>query len=248
MAMKYILFLAAASGFLPVLTLRYKAARARFKSLLTESPIIQEQIVNLHNKIRREVVPSASNMVKMSWGEEPAKNARTVSKYCDTVESDVVDRRLANTFCGENIHLAPFPYSWSHVIEIWYNESKNFKYGEYISQDEVVTRHYTQLVWATSYLIGCGVAVCRQQRIYHYLYICHYCHEGNDPETIYLPYKEGPPCGDCPNHCDDKLCTNPCLFFDERTNCETQIKYLGCSHPSVQLFCKASCNCDTEIK
>ncbi|XP_040839054.1 cysteine-rich secretory protein 1 [Ochotona curzoniae] len=245
LAMKYFLCLAAVAGFLPVLTLRHEAA---LKTLLTESTAVQEEIVNLHNTLRRKVIPEASNMLKMSWGEEAAENARTVSKYCDPEGSDPIDRRLENTFCGENIYMSALPYSWSQVIGIWYSESKNFSYGKYVSQDLVITHHYTQLVWASSYLIGCGVAVCRKEKLFHYLYVCHYCHEGNDPERIYLPYKKGTPCGDCPTHCDDKLCTNPCLFYDELTNCETRVKALGCRHSSLKLLCNATCNCNTEIK
>ncbi|XP_008063345.1 cysteine-rich secretory protein 1 [Carlito syrichta] len=248
MAVKYLLLLVAAAGLLPVLAMRVKPAKVQFDKLLTEMENVQEEIVNVHNTLRRGVVPSAGNMQKMSWSEEAAQNARIYSKYCDATESNPLERRLANTFCGENMHVASYPVSWSHVIGVWHSESKNFKYGQWTSDDDIMTDHYTQIVWATSYLIGCGIASCRQKGLPRYLYICHYCHEGNYPETKNQPYKTGTPCEECPHDCEDKLCTNPCLYYDEYTNCDEQIQSLGCNHSSSALFCKASCLCDTEIK
>ncbi|XP_004424093.2 PREDICTED: cysteine-rich secretory protein 1 [Ceratotherium simum simum] len=249
MTMKHFLFLAAAAGFLPVLSIRAKPARVPYNALLTELTTVQEEIVTVHNTLRRGVVPPASNMLKMNWSEEAARNARVSSNQCDLRESNALPRRITNTFCGENKHLTSYPISWSNVIGIWYSESKYFKYGEWISTDDDITiEHYTQVVWATSYLIGCGISSCRKGKSTQYLYICHYCHEGNEPDKENKPYNMGTPCGDCPNDCEDKLCTNPCLYYDEYSNCTTQKRVLGCRHVSVRLLCKASCLCDTEIK
>uniref|UniRef100_A0A8C9A4S4 Cysteine rich secretory protein 1 n=1 Tax=Prolemur simus TaxID=1328070 RepID=A0A8C9A4S4_PROSS len=249
MAMKCFLVLVAAIGFLPVLARREKPPKVPFQELVTELAAVQEEIVNAHNTLRRGVVPPASNMLKMNWSEEAAQNARAFSKYCDMVESNPLERRITSSFCGENMHMTSYPVSWSHVIRIWYNESKYFKYGEQIStDDDTVTNHYTQIVWATSYLVGCGIMSCRKGGLPWYFYVCHYCHEGNDPDTRNRPYKTGNPCGDCPNDCEDKLCTNPCIYDDEYAHCEQQIRGFGCSHLSTKLFCKATCLCNTEIR
>uniref|UniRef100_A0A8C8TSI8 Cysteine-rich secretory protein 4 n=2 Tax=Peromyscus maniculatus bairdii TaxID=230844 RepID=A0A8C8TSI8_PERMB len=254
MAVKYFLLIAvaaAATVFVPVLAVRHaKRHRALYNKLVTESQTDpQEEIVNAHNAFRRKVSPPAKNMLKMSWSSAAAGNARIQARYCDTSHSDPLERRLSNTFCGENIHLEHYPYSWSKVIEVWYNESKHFTYGEWpSSDDEYETDHYTQMVWAVSYLIGCDVASCRRHKAAIYLYVCHYCHEGNNPDSLNKPYKQGLPCADCPHNCEDGLCTNPCLYYDEYNNCDKQVKRTGCTHPSVQQFCKASCLCKTEIK
>ncbi|XP_047415345.1 cysteine-rich secretory protein 1 isoform X3 [Sciurus carolinensis] len=247
-AMKYFLILAvAAAGFLPVL--ETKLFKTQYTKLNTKSTAVQEEIVNTHNALRRRVVPPARNMLKMSWSEEAAGNAKILSKFCDWTDSNPLERRIKNTFCGENVYLGSKSVSWSHVIEIWYNESKNFVYGEWTSTDEDIrTDHYTQIIWASSYLIGCAVSLCHKQSVPQYLYICHYCHEGNNPDTINVPYKKGTPCEDCPNNCEDRLCTNPCLYYDEHNNCEAKAKVLGCKHLSVKEFCKATCLCKTEIK
>nr|XP_058932553.1 cysteine-rich secretory protein 1 [Kogia breviceps] len=246
MTMKH-LFLAAAAVFLHVLITRAKPPKVPYDTLLTELATVQEEIVTVHNTLRRGVFPPASNMLKMNWSEEAARNARMLSKDCELVESNALKRRITNTFCGENMHLTSYPISWSNVIRIWYSESKYFKYGEWTStDDDMMIEHYTQVVWATSYLIGCGISSCRKG--IQYLYICHYCHEGNDPDKKNVPYNKGTPCRDCPNNCEDKLCTNPCIYYDEYSNCKTQTRGPACSHQSVKRLCKASCLCPTEIK
>lgn len=53
---------------------------------------------------------------------------------------------LSDTFCGENVYLASYAMSWSNVIKIWYNESKYFEYGKWMSEDDGQTvDHYTQV-------------------------------------------------------------------------------------------------------
>nr|XP_045012903.1 cysteine-rich secretory protein 1 [Jaculus jaculus] len=242
--MKFFLFLSVAAVFVPALAIRSKATRALFNKLSTELVAAQEEIVKVHNAFRRKVQPPARNMMKLNWSLPAAENARILARYCDFAQSDPIERRLKNTFCGENMHLESYPSPWSYVIELWFNESKHFTYGKWPStDDDITTDDYTQMVWASTYLIGCDVASCRKKKAEQYLYICHYCHEGNDPDTINLPYKAGPSCGDCPNHCEDRLCTNPCVHYDEYNNCDKQMKVLGCEHPSVKLLCKASCLC-----
>ncbi|XP_053769873.1 cysteine-rich secretory protein 1 isoform X2 [Desmodus rotundus] len=246
MTMKRFLFLAAAAGFLPVLIA--KPAMVPYSAILTDLATVQDEIVSLHNSIRKTVVPEAGNMLKMSWNEEAAQNARILSKDCDLTESNAVRRRITHTFCGENKHLTSHAISWSYVIQIWYNESKNFRYGYWSPVDDVKNAaRYTQIVWATSYLIGCGVSPCCKKMSPQYLYVCHYCHEGNEPETRHQPYVLGSPCEDCPNNCEDGLCTNPCIYYDEYTNCKVLKQVHGCGHPSVALLCRASCLCNTEI-
>ncbi|XP_003505699.1 cysteine-rich secretory protein 1 [Cricetulus griseus] len=256
MAVKYFLLFAAAAAaaavvFVPVLAIKnLKLQRALYNNLVTEFQTKpQEEIVKAHNVLRRTVYPTARNMLKMSWNKAAATNARILARYCDMSDSDPLERRLNETFCGENRHLDHYPHSWTNIIEIWHNESKHFTYGEWpSSDDDFQTNHYTQMVWATSYLIGCDVASCRRYNTISFLYVCHYCHEGNNPYTLNMPYKEGSPCEDCPNDCDEGLCTNPCPYYDEYNNCDKQLATKGCSHPAVLLFCKASCLCKTEIK
>ncbi|XP_042636260.1 cysteine-rich secretory protein 1 [Orycteropus afer afer] len=245
MTVKHFLFLIAAFGFQPVSAGREKPG-VPYNTLLTTLATVQEEIVNVHNNFRRHVTPSARNMLKMSWSEDAAQNARTLTSQCNPVDSYPPDRQIGENFCGENMFFASYPMSWSSVIEMWYNESKYFTYGKWKRLGKK-TDHYTQVVWAISYLIGCGVTLCGERRSNRYLYICHYCHEGNDYKKN-KPYKDGLPCADCPDACEDRLCTNPCPYADAIIICKKKIKKLGCNDKLVGQYCKASCLCTTEIK
>lgn len=49
------------------------------------------------------------------------------------------------------MHFGRYPYSWSKVVEMWYNESKYFTYGEWpSSDDDFETSHYTQVIYNLS--------------------------------------------------------------------------------------------------
>nr|XP_056712792.1 serotriflin-like [Euleptes europaea] len=128
-------------------------------------PKMQKIIVNKHNKIRRNVKPTAANMLQMD----------------------------------------------------------NFKYGVGTTDPKQNIFGYTQIIWYNSYLIGCAVAYC-PEITFPYVYICHYCPGGNLKKQVARPYKEGPPCRDCPNKCKDKLCTNPCKYRDKLWNCKDLLK------------------------
>ncbi|CAL4078789.1 unnamed protein product [Meganyctiphanes norvegica] len=91
---------------------------------------------------------------------------------------------------------------WSLVIQGWYNEVFNTPISIVDSFDSGVTTrkiaHYTQLVWAETYEIGCG-AVSYSNSKYGYdsstLYVCNYGPGGNIlGEEM---YKTGNPASEC---------------------------------------------------
>ncbi|XP_056344541.1 cysteine-rich venom protein kaouthin-2-like isoform X2 [Oenanthe melanoleuca] len=164
----------------------------------------QKLIVDRHNALRRGVKPTASNMMKMEWSPAAAKNAQNWANHCFLRHSPPHLRRT-NVPCGENLFMSSTPLSWPGVLQAWYNEEKNFEYGTGAKTEGAMFGHYTQMVWHNSYKVGCGLAFCNNTR-YSYFYVCHYCPAGNLISSMKTPYKEGEPCGDCPNACEDGLC------------------------------------------
>ncbi|KAG2467781.1 cysteine-rich venom protein-like isoform X1 [Polypterus senegalus] len=204
---------------------------------------LQNTIVKQHNNFRKQVNPSARNMVKMMWSPEIALNAYKMAKSCKLHHSSHDELQILNYTCGENIYIATRKNSWHRAIQMWHDEHKHFKYGVG-AINNFVTGHYTQVVWFISFLIGCSFAKCGTSNP-KYLYVCQYCPGGNTNDDT--PYKEGMPCADCLESCEDRLCTNPCIYQDKYSNCEEESKKYGCDD-SLNEDCPATCSCENEIK
>ncbi|XP_037617514.1 cysteine-rich venom protein TEL1-like [Sebastes umbrosus] len=206
-------------------------------------PVNANHIVNKHNALRRGVQPTASNMLEMSWSSEAAANAQKWANSCSMNHSPASSREISTSGCGENLYMSSFENTWENAIQSWYDEVKDYRYGVGSTNGGVIG-HYTQVVWYRSNKVGCGVAICPNAS-YKYFYVCQYCPAGNS--DMDHPYQSGPTCGDCPNACDKKLCTNPCPYADKYSNCADLKKQWTCSSSDVSSWCPASCKCTTQI-
>ncbi|XP_038032772.1 cysteine-rich venom protein-like [Anas platyrhynchos] len=220
------------------------------QQMLQQQNIIQlknkQVILKEHNQIRRSVVPTARNMLKMVWNERAAKNAQKWAKKCEMEISPTDQRVIDGITCGENILLSSQPKTWAETIQVWNSQGSNFKYGFGATTKNANVKSYAQLVWYNSYQVGCAVAYCPRNQ-YNYFYVCHYCPPGNNIMQVAAPYKSGPRCADCPGHCDNGLCTNPCRHRDAFPNCKNMRTLFGCRHPVVREKCAATCKCTTQI-
>ncbi|XP_054826630.1 cysteine-rich venom protein Cau1-like [Eublepharis macularius] len=174
------------------------------------SPEIQQQILDKHNDLRREVEPTARNMLKMT------------------------------------IYRSNFVSSWPEVVDYWNTKKDNFQYGVGRIDPSKSIYSYTQAIWYNSYMLGCGISYCPDSQ-YPFMYICQYCPAGNIAGRIGTPYNEGPPCGDCPKYCEDKLCTNPCKYVDLINDCDKLKALMGCSKANKHGLCNATCKCKNKI-
>ncbi|NXS61252.1 CRIS2 protein, partial [Brachypteracias leptosomus] len=216
-----------------------------FDALSTTKADQQKLIVDKHNDLRRGVKPTASNMMKMQWSPEAAKNAQKWADQC-TMSHSPANMRTTDVICGENLFMSSAPFPWPDVAQAWYDEEKDFAYGIGAKTPGAVVGHYTQMIWYNSYQVGCAVAYCPTNH-YNYFYVCQYCPSGNNAMQIATPYRSGPKCADCPGHCDRGLCTNPCKYQDLYANCRNLKILFGCHHPLVKEKCPATCRCTTQI-
>nr|XP_021521120.1 cysteine-rich secretory protein 3 isoform X2 [Aotus nancymaae] len=217
-----------------------------FTTLSTTQTQVQREIVNKHNELRKAVSPPARNMLKMKWNKEAAANAQKWANMCNYRHSNPSDRKTSLK-CGENLYCRVAPNSWSQVIQSWFDERDDFEFGVGPKTPDAVVGHYTQVVWYSSYLVGCGNASCPNQKVLKYYYVCHYCPAGNWANRLYVPYEQGSPCASCPDDCDDGLCTNVCKYEDLYSNCASLKATFTCKHQLVRDSCKASCNCTNSI-
>ncbi|XP_025949641.1 cysteine-rich venom protein-like [Dromaius novaehollandiae] len=211
-------------------------------------PVAQkrQEILDQHNEIRRSVIPTASNMLKMEWSEKAAISAQKWANKCQMKSSPREERLIDGVPCDENILQLTYPKTWSEAISTWYSQIAGFKYGSESLKYTANIQSYTQLIQYNSYQVGCAVAYCPNSR-FNYFYVCHYYPPRNNQVPAATPYKIGPKCGDCPGHCDRGLCTNPCKLQDLLTNCANLRSLFGCDFEMVRKKCPAACRCTTEI-
>ncbi|KAM6434054.1 cysteine-rich secretory protein 2 [Rhynochetos jubatus] len=206
----------------------------------------QKLILEQHNEIRRSVIPTARNMLKMVWSEKAAKNAQKWANKCGMKISPRDQRVINGITCSENVLLSSYPRTWAETIQVWYSQSSNFKYGFGATAKHVNIKSYIRLIWYNSCQVGCAVSYCPKNQ-FNYIYVCQYCSERNNAMQIATPYKSGPKCADCPGHCDRGLCTNPCKYQDVFGNCRNLKILFSCNHSLVKEKCPATCRCTTQI-
>ncbi|XP_061478302.1 serotriflin-like [Rhineura floridana] len=207
----------------------------------------QQEILDKFNAFRRGVQPTARNMLKMTWSEKAANSAKKWARKCIGKSSPLEERNVDGILCGESISQSNFIRTWPNVIQQWNSSGSTFIFGSKKIAPEKHFLGYTQIVWYNSHEVGCTFAHCPENE-FPFFYMCRFCPLGNIEQQLPTPYKEGPSCGDCPAHCEDKLCTNPCKYADKSDQCAQLIDNFKCKMNWVQQQCNASCKCTTEIK
>ncbi|XP_028614837.1 glioma pathogenesis-related protein 1 [Grammomys surdaster] len=171
---------------------------------VTNEDFIKE-CVQVHNQLRSKVNPAARNMLYMSWDSKLAQIAKAWATSCEFKHNPQLHSRIHPNFTalGENIWFGSLSlFSVSSAISAWYKEIKDYDFST--RKCTGVCGHYTQVVWADSYKLGCAVQLCLKGTIF----ICNYGPAGNYPTW---PYKQGATCSNCPkdDKCLNNLCTNP---------------------------------------
>uniref|UniRef100_A0A674P635 Cysteine-rich secretory protein LCCL domain containing 1a n=1 Tax=Takifugu rubripes TaxID=31033 RepID=A0A674P635_TAKRU len=192
-------------------------AKQRGKRAISDSDA--QLILDLHNKLRGQVYPPASNMEYMVWDTELE---RTAAEWAETCLWEHGPAGLLPQI-GQNLgaHWGRYRPPTFHV-QAWYDEVKDYSfpypqecntYCPFKCSGPVCT-HYTQLVWATSSRIGCAVNLCYNMNVWGQIWakaiylVCNYSPKGN--WWGHSPYKHGTPCSACPpsygGGCKDNLC------------------------------------------
>ncbi|NWY65984.1 GLIP1 protein, partial [Erithacus rubecula] len=171
-----------------------------------------EDCVRAHNTFRSKVNPPASNMLRMSWDAALAKSAKAWAKKCkfDHNTKLKIPGKMHPTFpfVGENIWTGTAHiFSVDEALRSWFSEVSSYDF----STNRCIGKcgHYTQVVWAESFKVGCAVHFCNTVENFPGLFqaahfVCNYGPPGNYPRK---PYKEGQACSRCRNEkCVDNLC------------------------------------------
>ena len=118
--------------------------------------------------------------------------------------------QVARFRVGQNLHQSrttrpdaeDLAAEWVRAVEGWYSEVAQFPATEAAVTNyrfSPATGHYSQLVWAATTRLGCGLAQYREGRFVSRLLVCNYGEAGN---LISAPvYRPGPACSRCPGLC-----------------------------------------------
>ncbi|VDH95753.1 peptidase inhibitor 16 [Mytilus galloprovincialis] len=169
-------------------------------------------MTRLHNEFRSKTAKEngAADMMKMKWDYTAANVAQKWADQCEFKHS-------TNKY-GENLFVTTAQDVYKAMdqsVNSWFNEVRFYNYNYDCYSDSCFKKvgHYTQLVWAKTSLLGCGIRKCNKVigtvMSNAYLVVCNYSPAGNIMKNKILnkPYTKGKPCSKCPGYCtSESLC------------------------------------------
>ncbi|XP_056089987.1 peptidase inhibitor 16-like isoform X2 [Rhinichthys klamathensis goyatoka] len=170
-------------------------------------------IVDMHNKLRSQVQPSAAFMQKVVWDETLRVVAEAYAAKC------IWDHNpdLQKLTLGENLYLTTGPFNATAATVSWFEENVDYNYENKFCPEDKMCGHYTQMVWADTNRIGCATHFCDTVEGLGFskstLLVCDYYPQGNVPG--HFPYVSGEPCSKCPENlpvCEEEICVRENLF------------------------------------
>ncbi|XP_072305555.1 uncharacterized protein [Eucyclogobius newberryi] len=166
----------------------------------------EELLVELHNRYRGVVQPSASAMLPLRWDGNLKLLAEGYAAKCEWNHNpDLEDT-------GENLFAGTGKLDLERALEKWFLERVDYNYYNNSCEEDKMCGHYTQMVWADTHRVGCAVHLCAQMEGLDWtdptqFLVCNYFPAGNyDDER---PYVEGDWCSQCPANlqtCENNLC------------------------------------------
>ncbi|XP_052063077.1 peptidase inhibitor 16-like [Mytilus californianus] len=167
-------------------------------------------MLKLHNECRSKTAKEdrAADMMKMRWDYTAANVAQKWADQCKWQHS--------SSKYGENLFISSAQDIYKVIgqaVNSWYNEKKYYNYNHCSSDCIKKCGHFTQVVWAKSSRLGCGIRKCNKvigtSFTNSYFVVCNYSPAGNMVKDKILgkPYTKGEPCSECPGYCtSESLC------------------------------------------
>jgi uncharacterized protein YkwD len=130
-----------------------------------------------HNAARANVSPvPATPLPAMSWDATVAAAAQAWADQC------MFSHNAGNY--GQNLYASTggSPPSPKTVVDNWVSEVSDYNYAANTCSG--VCGHYTQVVWRSSTLLGCGIKTCTTNSPFSgsgawYIVVCNYSPAGN---------------------------------------------------------------------
>jgi pathogenesis-related protein 1 len=136
-------------------------------------------ITAMHNEAR-----AAVGVGPMSWSAELAATAQAWADACvdNSAPAGLIDHNDGRSnghpyYVGENIFGASGGATAAGAVSTWVSESANYDYAS--NSCDGICGHYTQVVWAASVDLGCGISSCPGLQFGNSI-VCDYGPGGND--------------------------------------------------------------------
>lgn len=121
-----------------------------------------------HNQYRGEVGVAA-----LTWSPTIARYAQDWANQLAANGCQIAHR--PNRPYGENLFWTTQSVTSQYVVDFWAAERANYDIETNSCSSGNVCGHYTQIVWAATTQIGCGMATCGTKQIW----VCNYDPPGN---------------------------------------------------------------------
>ena len=202
-----------------------------------------------------------ANELKLVWNDELASRAQDWADLC-VWKHTLVNECDEVTSVGQNLYMtSASSYDIAEMVKAWADEKLFYTYNTGACTD--VCGHYTQMVWANTMDMGCGIAQCGSVEggfNNAWVFGCDYSPPGNYAGQ--KPYVQGLPCSACETviptggwtceanlckpctpdadgascNCEAKLCENGGAFNPGQCACECPSDYYGST-------CERKCEC-----
>ncbi|KAJ8023542.1 Peptidase inhibitor 16 [Holothuria leucospilota] len=212
----------------------------------------QKAILEVHNYYRSKVSPTATNMEEMKWDSVLAKQAQD---WADTCVYEHPNKTIHKDYIGigQNLYAIYNVYGLetakpdaTEPVESWHSEVQYYYYEYNACVVDEVCGHYTQVVWADTTDVGCGINYCLSAKYDNtalpnaWIVVCNYSPGGN-----YIgqwPYETGEEqCSQCSDGrpCKNGLCSDCSPQNDP--DCECKIKCQNCGSVQSSDLCECLC-------
>ena len=170
--------------------------------------------LNAHN-YHRSQAGDAADMLKLVWNDQIASIAQNYANLCTGPGPSPCD---SNGVTGQNVFVLSdrptvSPANISAMVQEWADLKQYYNFNTNNCPGSWYCNYYKQLVWASTYHVGCGIKRCNLQTdpsIINWIFVCHYNPAGNYADR--KPYREGSPCSKCAKQipvswcCENNLC------------------------------------------
>lgn len=128
----------------------------------------QSELLSAHNAARAQVGVQA-----LTWSDEVAETAR---RWAGELAANGCGlQHNPNKPYGENLYWTTVPVDGTEATASWVSEADDYDAESHSCEQGKICGHYTQVVWANSTKLGCGMATCGSTQVW----VCNYDPPGN---------------------------------------------------------------------